>query len=91
MSLSQMDVPTRQSYSMAIVDPEERTATAGITNVARSVATTISPPIAGYAFSIAALGVPFLLAGGLKIVYDLLLWRAFRAIHPPEERQPRTS
>jgi MFS family permease len=91
MSLSQMDVPTRQSYSMAIVDPAERTATAGITNVARSVATTISPPIAGYALSITAMAVPFLLAGGLKIVYDLLLWRAFRGIHPPEERQPRTS
>jgi len=86
MSVSQMDVPTRQSYSMAIVGPDERTATAGITNVARSVATTISPPIAGYAFSIAALGVPFFLAGGLKIVYDVLVWRTFRRIKPPEER-----
>ncbi len=87
MSVSQMDVPTRQSYSMAIVDPEERTATAGITNVARSVATTLSPPIAGYAFSVAALGVPFFVAGGLKIVYDLLVWRTFRRIQPPEERR----
>jgi MFS family permease len=85
MSISQMDVPTRQSYSMAIVDPEERTATAGITNVARSVAAAISPPIAGYAFSVAALGVPFFLAGGLKIVYDLLIWRTFRGVRPPEE------
>ena len=85
MSISQMDVPTRQSYSMAIVDPEERTATAGITNVARSVAAAISPPIAGYAFSVAALGVPFLLAGGLKILYDVLIWRTFRGVHPPEE------
>ena len=85
MSISQMDVPTRQSYSMAIVDPEERTATAGITNVARSVATTISPTLAGYAFSVAALGVPFLLGGGLKIVYDLLIWRTFRRVRPPEE------
>jgi MFS family permease len=85
MSISQMDVPTRQSYSMAIVDPAERTATAGITNVARSVATAISPPIAGYAFSIAALGVPFFLAGGLKIVYDVLIWRTFRSVRPPEE------
>ena len=85
MSISQMDVPTRQSYSMAIVDPEERTATAGITNVARSVATTISPPIAGYAFSAAALGVPFVVAGGLKIVYDVLIWRSFRKVRPPEE------
>ena len=85
MSISQMDVPTRQSYSMAIVDPEERTATAGITNVARSVATAVSPPIAGWAFSVAALGVPFFLAGGLKIAYDLLVWRTFRQVHPPEE------
>ena len=91
MSISQMDVPTRQSYTMAIVDPEERTATAGITNVARSVATTISPPLAGYAFSVAALGAPFLLAGGLKIVYDLLIWRTFRRVHPPEERMSAAS
>ena len=88
MSISQMDVPTRQSYSMAIVDPEERTATAGITNVARSVATAISPPIAGYAFSVAALGAPFFLAGGLKILYDLLILRTFRRVHPPEEVRP---
>ncbi len=85
MSVSQMDVPTRQSYTMAIVDTDERTAAAGITNVARSVATAISPPIAGYAFSVAALGIPFFLAGGLKIVYDLMVWRSFRRIQPPEE------
>jgi MFS family permease len=85
MSISQMDVPTRQSYSMAIVDPAERTATAGVTNVARSVAAAISPPIAGYAFSVAALGVPFFLAGGLKIAYDLLVWRTFRGVRPPDE------
>jgi predicted MFS family arabinose efflux permease len=88
MSISQMDVPTRQSYSMAIVDPEERTATAGITNVARSVAAAISPPIAGYAFSVAALGLPFILAGGLKILYDVLIWRTFRSVRPPEEVRP---
>jgi MFS family permease len=85
MSISQMDVPTRQSYSMAIVDPEERTVTAGLTNVARSLATALSPGLAGYAFSVAALGVPFFLAGGLKIAYDLLLWRSFRRLRPPEE------
>ena len=85
MSISQMDVPTRQSYSMAIVDPDERTATAGITNVARSVATTVSPPIAGWAFSVAALGLPFFLAGGLKVAYDILIWRTFRGVRPPEE------
>ena len=86
MSISQMDVPTRQSYSMAIVDPDERTATAGVTNVARSVATAISPPITGWAFSVAALGLPFFLAGGLKIAYDLLVWRTFRRVRPPEEQ-----
>ncbi len=87
MSVSQMDVPTRQSYAMAIVDDDERTATAGITNVARSVATTVSPSLAGWAFSVAALGVPFFLAGGLKIAYDLIIWRTFRRIRPPEERK----
>ncbi|MEO8246125.1 MAG: MFS transporter [Chloroflexota bacterium] len=85
MSISQMDVPTRQSYSMAIVDPDERTATAGITNVARSVATAASPILTGVAFSVAALGLPFFVAGGLKIVYDVLVYRTFRGVHPPEE------
>ena len=88
MSISQMDVPTRQSYSMAIVDPDERTATAGITNVARSMASAISPTLTGFAFSVAALGVPFFLAGGLKIVYDVLVYRTFRGIRPPEEAAP---
>jgi MFS family permease len=85
MSISQMDVPTRQSYSMAVVEPDERTATAGITNVARAAASAISPVLAGFAFSVAALGVPFFLAGGLKIVYDLLVFATFRGIRPPEE------
>lgn len=85
MSVSQMDVPTRQSYTMAVVDPDERTATAGITNVARSTASAIGPAISGFAFSIAALGAPFFIAGGLKIVYDLLIYRTFRHVHPPEE------
>jgi MFS family permease len=83
--LSQMDVPTRQSYVMAIVAPDERTATAGITNVARAVASAFSPAITGVAFSAAALGLPFYLAGGLKILYDTLIYRTFRAVHPPEE------
>jgi MFS family permease len=85
MSVSQMDVPTRQSYTMAVVDPDERTATAGITNVARSAATAVSPAISGFAFSVAALGAPFLFAGGLKIVYDLLVYATFRRVRPPEE------
>jgi MFS family permease len=85
MSISQMDVPTRQSYTMAVVDPEERTATAGITNVARTTAAAVSPTLAGWAFSVAALGVPFFVAGGLKIVYDLAIFATVRRVHPPEE------
>jgi MFS family permease len=85
MSLSQMDVPTRQSYIVAVVDPEERTAAASLTNVARNVAQATTPGIAGYAMEVLSLGLPFVLGGGLKIVYDLLLLWAFRHIKPPEE------
>jgi MFS family permease len=77
-SISQMDVPTRQSYVMAVVDPEERSAAAGITGVARTTGAAIAPLFAGWMFARPALiGVPFMLAGGLKIVYDLLLYRGF--------------
>ena len=89
MSISQMDVPTRQSYTMAVVDPDERTATAGITNVARTTASAISPTVTGMAFSAAALGLPFFLAAGLKIVYDALVYVTFRNVHPPEEAELR--
>jgi MFS family permease len=85
MSISQMDVPTRQSYTMAVVDPDERTATAGITNVARTTATAISPTFAGMAFNAAALGLPFFIAGALKIVYDIAIYFTFRNVRPPEE------
>jgi MFS family permease len=85
MSMSQMDVPTRQSYTMAVVDPEERTATAGITNVARTAASAVSPSVAGIAFSAGALGAPFFVAGALKIAYDLLIYATFRNVRPPEE------
>jgi len=94
MSISQMDVPTRQSYTMAVVDPAERTATAGITNVARTTAAAISPAFVGMAFSAGALGLPFFVAAGLKILYDGLIYATFRRIHPPEEmsrRRPRSS
>ena len=85
-SISQMDVPTRQSYTMAIVSPDERSAAAGITGIARSVGAAISPAISGAIMSNPALlGVPFFLAGGLKIAYDLLLWHGFRSHRPPEE------
>ena len=88
MSISQMDVPTRQSYVMAVVAPHERTAAAGLTNVARSAATAFAPTLTGYAFSVAAFGVPFFVAGGLKIAYDLLVYRSFRSMRPPEENSP---
>jgi MFS family permease len=88
-SISQMDVPARQSYTMAVVAPDERSAAAGVTGIARTVGASLSPMIAGPLLGAPALsGVPFLLAGGLKIVYDLLLYRNFRRIKPPEETQP---
>jgi MFS family permease len=78
-SISQMDVPTRQSYTMAVVTPDERSAASGVTTIARSIGAAISPSLAGVLFaSPAMLGAPFLISGGLKIVYDLLLYRNFR-------------
>jgi MFS family permease len=86
-SISQMDVPTRQSYTMAVVDPDERSAAAGVTGVARTVGASLAPVLAGPLFASAALsGVPFLAAGGLKIVYDLVLYWRFRSLPAPEER-----
>jgi MFS family permease len=85
-SISQMDVPTRQSYTMAVVDPDERSAASGVTAIARSVGASISPMLTGLFFSIPSLLIaPFILSGSLKIVYDLLLFREFRAVRPPEE------
>jgi MFS family permease len=86
MSISQMDVPTRQSYTMAVVDDDERTAAAGLTNVARSAASALSPTVTGWAFSVAALGLPFFIAGGIKVLYDLLIFASFRGLRPPEEQ-----
>jgi MFS family permease len=78
-SISQMDVPTRQSYTMAVVAPDERSAASGVTTIARSVGAAISPALAGAMLAIPSLlSAPFLVAGGLKIVYDLLLYRSFR-------------
>ncbi len=86
-SISQMDVPTRQSYTMAVVEPDERSAAAGVTGVARTVGAALAPLAAGPLYATASLAsVPFLAAGGLKVIYDLLLWRSFRALRPPEER-----
>ncbi len=86
-SISQMDVPTRQSYTVAVVDPDERSAAAGVTAIARSVGSAISPSLTGLFFSIPFLfSAPFFLSGGLKIIYDLLLFREFRSVKPPEEK-----
>ncbi len=87
-AISQMDVPTRQSYTMAVVAPDERSAASGITSVARTTGASIAPVFTGLLLASRALmGVPFLIAGGLKIVYDLALLRSFRGIKPPEENR----
>jgi MFS family permease len=84
-SISQMDVPTRQSYIMAVVSPEERSAAAGITGVARTIGAAISPLFVGFMFARPALiNLPFFIAGTLKIIYDLLLYREFVAVQPTE-------
>ena len=85
-SISQMDVPTRQSYTMAVVDPDERSAAAGVTGIARTTGAALSPLIAAPLFAVPGLAsVPFFLAGGLKIVYDVVLWRLFSQRRPPDE------
>jgi MFS family permease len=87
-SISQMDVPTRQSFTMAVVAPDERSAAAGVTAIARSVGAAISPSLTGIFLSTPLLlSAPFFLSGGLKIVYDLLLYRSFRRLKPPEEEK----
>jgi len=80
-SISQMDVPTRQAYTMALVPADERSAAAGVTGIARTMGASLSPMVAGPLYASAALAsLPFFLAGGLKIVYDLLVWRTFRKV-----------
>ena len=83
-SISQMDVPTRQAYTMAVVDPDERSAAAGITGIARSVGASVSPVLCGAVFSVFLSG-PFIIAGGLKIMYDLILFRNFKASHVSDD------
>lgn len=87
---SQMDVPTRQAYTMALVAPDERAPAAGLTAAARGLAQALSPVFAGLAVARAAFGTPFFLAGGLKIVYDLALFARFRRVPlpPPAVRTP---
>jgi MFS family permease len=85
MSLSQMDVPTRQSYLMAVVNENERVTAAGLTNTSRNIAQAVSPSITGVILSSLALSAPFVIGGVLKIVYDVGIFLSFRKIKPPEE------
>ena len=87
-AISQMDVPTRQSYTIAVVEPDERSAAAGVTGIARSLGAAVSPSLATPLLqSVPLAGMPFIIGGVLKIVYDLLVLRAFSAVRPPEERR----
>jgi hypothetical protein len=85
-ALSQMDVPTRTSYVMAVVTPAERTAAASVTAVPRGLASSISPALTGTLLATPAAGLPFIACGVLKIVYDLALLYSFRHVKPPEEQ-----
>jgi MFS family permease len=84
--LVEMDVPTRQSYVLAVVQPEERTFASGVTNLVRLGAWAVAPMVAGTLMVGDALYRPLVIGAALKIAYDLLLWRAFRAVRPPEEQ-----
>jgi sugar phosphate permease len=86
-SLVEMDVPTRQSYVMAVVRPEERTFASGVTHLVRLAGWAFAPAFAGMLMSGASLAVPLYIGAGMKIFYDLALWRAFRGVAPPEERR----
>lgn len=85
--LPQMDIPTRQAYTIALVEPSERTAAASVTSLARSVGSSTSPVVAGLLLqgSLLLVGIPFILVGTLKAAYDLTLWALFRRAHVPEE------
>lgn len=88
-ALSQMDVPTRSSYVMAVVTPAERAAAASITAVPRSLAAAASPTLAGWLLALSTVAWPLLIGGAFKIVYDLLLLAMFRRVRPPEEAKNR--
>jgi predicted MFS family arabinose efflux permease len=86
-SISQMDVPTRQSYTMAVVEPDERSSAAGVTGIARTIGASLSPVFTGQMLANPALlGWPFIISGALKIVYDLMLYHSFQTVKPPEEK-----
>jgi MFS family permease len=88
-SLVEMDVPTRQSYVLAIVPPNRRTYASGVTNLTRTIGWAIGPPIAGIVMQYVVLAAPLFIGGALKIVYDIVLYRSFRHVRPPEERDAR--
>jgi MFS family permease len=90
-ALSQMDVPTRSSYVMAVVTPPERAAAASVTSVPRGLASAVSPAIAGALFAAGWMAWPFVICGVLKIIYDILLLMNFRHVRPPEEANMRVS
>jgi len=93
-AISPMDVPTRQSYTVAIVPPEARTFAAGVTSISRNVAQAASPSISTYALGAISNAAPFIIGGSLKIVYDVAVFFSFRHIHPPDEShmaKPRSS
>jgi len=85
-SLVEMDVPTRQSYVMAIVPPHRRTYASGVTNFTRTIGWAIGPPIAGLVMQNVVLAAPLFIGGGMKILYDIILYRSFRHVRPPEEQ-----
>jgi predicted MFS family arabinose efflux permease len=84
--LNEMDVPTRQSYVMAVVQPQERLAAAGITALVRNVGWAAAPVLAGLLMQAGGLGLPLIAAGITKLAYDVLLWREFRRVKAPEEK-----
>ena len=90
-ALSSMDIPARVSYVMAVVSPAERPAAASITNVPRSLASALSPALAGYMLTVSSFGWPLVVCGALKVVYDLTLLQMFRSVKPPEENVPSVS
>jgi MFS family permease len=83
--LQAMDAPARSSYVMAVVPEHERAAASSVTNAPRGLATAFSPAIAGWLLSLSTFGLPLVIGGGLKAIYDLVLWRQFRTLKPPEE------
>jgi sugar phosphate permease len=85
MSLSQMDVPTRQSYLLGVVNENERIPAAAITNTSRNITQAISPSLSGILIQALSLSAPFVFGGVLKIVYDVGMFFSFRKIKPPEE------